>query len=423
MSPSRRRRRKSIPIPSRGLLIRLLLGGLFAVCFGWLSVAVSGASLLRAQLPEAALRFQPWDARARAAVAEQILTATQGRVTPDAARRAGDLARQALARDPTVVEAWRTLAIISTRPGQGEALFHFASSLSRRDVPTQLWLIEDAVRKNDIPGALSHYDAALRSSLASQQILIPVLISATGERRIVPPLAALLRTQPPWRTTFLTGLVAGAPNPDNLVQLLAMLGRPASPEEQRLMVGSLDHLVEQNAFGPALRLYAMLAGRAPAEQRLRNGRFDRPNVYPPLDWQLSDSSNINAEQRQAQGAGEGQSLYVHASTDARGQAARQLIFLAPGSYALSAQSGRTDLPGPEGLSWQISCASAPNSQLLNQPALPAGPAARATRGEFRVPPSGCAAQWLSLQIVSGDQPGGTEAWVGSVQIDPASPGG
>ena len=69
-----------------------------------------------------------------------------------------------------MVEAWRTLAIISTRPGQGEALFHFASSLSRRDVPTQLWLIEDAVRKNDIPGALSHYDAALRSSLASQQI-------------------------------------------------------------------------------------------------------------------------------------------------------------------------------------------------------------------------------------------------------------
>jgi hypothetical protein len=403
--------------------VRLLLGGLFAVCFGWLSVAVSGASLLRSQFPEAALKLQPWDARASAAAAEQILTATQGRVTPEAARRAGDLARQALARDPTVVEAWRTLAIISTRPGQAEALFHFASSLSRRDVPTQLWLIEDAVRRNDIPGALSHYDAALRSSLSSQQILIPILINATGERNIVPPLAALLRTQPPWRKAFLDGLVAGAPNPDNLVQLLAMLGRPASPEEQQLMGRAFDHLVEQNAFGPALRLYGMLAGRAPADQLLRNGSFDHPNVYPPLDWQLADGSNINVEQRPGQGPGEGQSLYVHASTDARGQAARQLIFLAPGSYALSALSGRTDLPGPEGLSWQISCASAPNSQLLDQPAVPAGPAARTIRGEFRVPPSGCAAQWLTLQIVAGDQPGGTEAWVASVRIEPANRGG
>jgi hypothetical protein len=404
-------------------MVRILLGGLFAVCFGWLSIAVSGASLLRYRFPEAALKLQPWDARASAGAASQILTATQGRVTPEVVRRATDLARQALERDPTVVEAWRTLAILSTRPRQAQALFYFANSLSRRDVPTQLWLIEESVRRNDIPGALGHYDAALRSSLASQQILIPVLVGATGERRIVPPLAALLRTRPPWRMAFLNALVAGAPNPDNLVQLLMMLGRPASPEEAQLMVGSIDRLAEQNAFGPALRLYQMLAGRSPAGQLLRNGGFDRPNVYPPLDWELADGADINVEQRPAPGSGQGQSLYIRASTDARGQAARQLIFLAPGSYALSALSGRTDLPGPEGLSWQISCASAPNSPLLDQPAVPAGPAARTIRGEFRVPPSGCAAQWLTLQIVSGDQPGGTEAWVASVRIDPANRSG
>ena len=405
------------------MIVRLLLAGLFVVCSGWLSIAVSGASRLRYQSPEAALRLQPRDARATATVAAQVLAATRGRVTPEAARRAADLARQALERDPTVVEAWRTLAIVSTRRGQAERLFHFANSLSRRDVPTQIWLIEDAVRRNDIPGALSHYDAALRSNLGSHQLLMPVLVNATGERRIVPSLVALLRTRPPWRAAFLSALAEGAPNPDNLVQLMTMLGRPSSPEEVQLMSRSINRLVERNAFAPALRLYLMLADRPPDGQSLRNGTFDRPNVYPPLDWQLADGAEINAEQRPAPNSGQERRLYIFASTDARGQAARQLIFLAPGSYALSARSGRSDLPGPEGLSWRISCASQPNSLLLDQPAVPAGPAIRTISAEFRVPPSGCASQWLTLQIVAGAQPEGTGAWVASVRIEPANRSG
>ncbi len=401
----------------------MLFAGLFTVCFGWLSIAVSGASQLRYESPEAALRLQPWDARATASVAAQALTATRGRVSRETARRVAELARQALKRDATVVEAWRTLAMVSTRPTQAGALFHFASSLSRRDVPTQLWLIEDSVRRNDIPGALSHYDAALRSSLASHQLLIPVLISATGERRIVPPLAELLRTRPPWRTAFLTALVESAPNPDNLAQLMILLGRPAAPDEGQLMGRSINRLVEQNAFAPALRLYLMLAGRSATGDLLRNGRFDRPNDYPPMDWQLADGADIFAEQRPAPVSGQGQRLYVNASTDARGRAARQLIFLPPGSYALTALSGRADLPAPEGLFWQINCASTPDSPLLDQPAVPTGAAARAIRGEFRVPPAGCAAQWLTLRIVAGDQPGGTEAWVASVRIEAANRSG
>lgn len=416
MSPSGRRQRKRISI-SRGMMVRLLLAGLFALGSGWLSIAVSGASQMRYQSPEAALRLQPRDARATATLASQALTPIRGRITPEAARRAGELARRALERDPTVVEAWRTLAIVSTRPGQSETLFRFASSLSRRDVPTQIWLIEDAVRRDDIPGALSHYDAVLRSNLGSHQLLIPVLVNATRERRIVPPLATLLRTEPPWRTPFLSALVEGAPNPDNLAQLMTMLGRPDSPEDVQLMSRSINRLVEQNAFAAASRLYLMLADRSSGGQSLRNGSFDRPNVYPPLDWQLADGAEINAEQRPAPDSGQERRLYLFASTDARGQAARQLIFLAPGSYVLSARSGRTDLPGPAGLSWRINCASAPNSLLLDQPAVPAGPAIRATSAAFRVPPSGCAAQWLTLQVAAGGQPEGNGAWVASVRIE------
>jgi hypothetical protein len=99
------------------------------------------------------------------------------------------------------------------------------------------------------------------------------------------------------------------------------------------------------------------------------------------------------------------------------------MFLAPGTYALSAHAGGTDVPAPEGFSWQITCANGPNGLLLDQQMALAGPAVRTVRSEFRVPPSGCSAQWLALQIASGDQPGGTEAWVASVRIHLADRGG
>lgn len=407
-------------MPSRGLAIRLFLGLIFAIGAGWLSVAVSVASLMRNARPDIALGLQPWDARARARAAENILIGTRGRITAGMARQVTELAREALERDPTVVPAWRMLALLSPRPDQAAALFHFAGSLSRRDLPTQLWLIEERVRRNDIPGALSHYDAALRSSTVSHEVLLPILVSATSERSILPHLAALLRTQPPWRKAFLDALTSGAANPDNMVQLLMMIGRPSHPlahsEEVQVMIRSINRLVEQRNFGQAARLYQVLSGSSVAGQLLRNGRFDRPNVYPPLDWQLAESADLSADQRSAQRPGERQGLYVHASTDSRGLVARQLLFLGPGTYVLTALSGRTEAAAPERLAWQIVCADPPGSSLLDQQT---GSAARTIEGAFQVPSNGCPVQWLGLHIVAGNEPEGSEAWITSVQIEPA----
>jgi len=59
-------------MPSRGLVIRLFLGLIFAISAGWLSVAISVASLMRNARPDIALRLQPWDARARAKPSREI---------------------------------------------------------------------------------------------------------------------------------------------------------------------------------------------------------------------------------------------------------------------------------------------------------------------------------------------------------------
>ncbi|MDT9096849.1 hypothetical protein RSW32_26335, partial [Escherichia coli] len=68
--------------------------------------------------------------------------------------------------------------------GAARRLFAYGQRLSRRDNSTQLWAIEDAVARNDIPDVLRHYDVALRTSPNLADILYPVLASASADPAI-----------------------------------------------------------------------------------------------------------------------------------------------------------------------------------------------------------------------------------------------
>ena len=172
----------------------------------------NGLATFRAMTLKPLLGVMPFDARAKVKSAEMLLART--RASPPAVARARTLALAALRRDPTMAPAWRLLALAASMQGrerEAARLFHFAERLSRRDLPTQLWLIEESVSRNDIPGALRHYDIALRTSLASPELLFPVLTRASGDNNVVGPLGTLLASDPPWRETFLWQLVADAP--------------------------------------------------------------------------------------------------------------------------------------------------------------------------------------------------------------------
>ena len=182
-----RRRRRSGAVRlrlSRGMMARLVPALLFAIATGWLLVVVSGANIVREVRPDLALGMMPFDARAKAKSAERL--SASPRATPAQLREARRLATEALDRDPTIASAWRTLGLVSTlrnRPGAAAGFFHTSERISRRDVPTQLWLIEEAVARNNIPAVLHHYDVALRTSRASHPLLLLILIAATARRR------------------------------------------------------------------------------------------------------------------------------------------------------------------------------------------------------------------------------------------------
>src|SRR5688572_19979749 len=136
-------RHRSSPQPmslrlSRGVLVRILIGGALGVAAIMLTLSVSAAALLRNALPEVALRWSPHDARAAARSAEIMMTT---RVGP--AERAQALARSALQRDPTIASAWRTLGLVAAASGKSEEatrLVLLAQDVSRRDLATQIWL-------------------------------------------------------------------------------------------------------------------------------------------------------------------------------------------------------------------------------------------------------------------------------------------
>jgi tetratricopeptide (TPR) repeat protein len=425
MPAHRRRRKKRQFTLSRDLIRRLLFVIPFVIVAGLATVSVSGANIFRAppaDRPDFAMAFQPSDARAHARAAQKLF----GQTERGAARFAEveRLALDALRRDPTVVPAWSllgTVAIARNQPARAAAMFRFSSRLSHRDLATQLWLIEERVQANDIPGALAHYDTALRASDDAYPVLFPILVAATANDGIVPPLARLLNTGPPWRRAFIERLVAGPPpDPERFVRLTGMIAGSLSAEEKNVVAMALPGLVERRQYRPALALYGQLAAAPRGAPLLRNGGFDQDVRYPPLDWQLTEGTEFGARQ---EAFGEsGRRLQIFGASGTGGTAARQLLLLPPGAYEISVQTGAESDVRPARLNWTIQCGDAEGTPLLRQD-LPV----RAAPGRFGVRfhvPGGpaCVGQWLAFNLVADFDQGGAAAWIDAVTLRPLAGG-
>jgi hypothetical protein len=362
----------------------------------------------------------PFDARSKARAAEQQIAEVRSPNDPKLAE-AARFASEALERDPTIASAWRTLGLVAAIRNEAGAgrLFRIAEGVSRRDTPTQLWLIEDSVRRNDIAGALVHYDVALRTSNTSYELLLPILVSAMDNDGIVEPLARLLRTDPPWRRWFLEKMTDHPPAGQNAARLLELTGRPGPMEEQALVAHLVEIYAVNRQYGPAMRIYQTLhLNPGSGASLVRNGGFDQDNSVPPLDWKFEQGDDVGADQQPSPNGASGRVLQVYSESGAGGVVVSQLLMLPAGRYDLAAQSGASPDVRPANLQWQILCAHDQAIKLLELAAPTALPAGQRQQGEFSVPAS-CPAQWLALSIrADSGQPGGIGGWVDNVGIRP-----
>ncbi|HEX8553575.1 MAG TPA: hypothetical protein VF695_02605, partial [Sphingomonas sp.] len=182
--------------------IRIILALLIAMG-GYVGVAHSLSLAVEDRNPARAHALFPGNGSATAQFARARFSDRQ---EAGANSKAAKLARLALRQDPTTIQAVTTLGFQAQLRGelpQARRLFAYAQQLSRRDLQTQLWAIEEAIRRGDVPGALHQYDTALRTSKIAPEILFPILASAMAEPAVRQGLVATLARDPAWAALFI----------------------------------------------------------------------------------------------------------------------------------------------------------------------------------------------------------------------------
>ncbi len=375
--------------------------------------AMLSASLYLSRIdPVRAVALWPGNSLARANMASNGLLAKMQRSSAPAARAA---ASAALTAQPGNVAAARVMALAASLNGdEPRALrwLRYGEQQSRRDLSTQLALIEYAVNRGEIAEALRHYDRALRTEPESYQQLFPILFAASAEAAVREPLIALLRQRPFWREFFLSQLTGG-PTPFAITApiVAAVSLDPAVPREREILSRTITKGVGENRLAAARRFVP-----GPASIGIRNGGFEASNNWPPFDWALADDAELGSVIEQGVRDGRGSALFLDARNGRSGEVAHQAEVLPAGRYMLTLAAGDVTGAMDERPLVTIRCAGS-NTALLTW-RLPTLPTAGAQlRAPFTVP-QGCTGQLLSI-TASSPANEGTDAprpWIDDVAV-------
>lgn len=373
------------------------------------SVMVSLGNIMRSSAPGRALTFVPFDAQARANLAAQQF---QQRANRQAAQETATLAKEAIAREAIYAPAYRALgfARLFLNDQAGARVLQFSDRISRRDLQTRIWLIENAVGRGDVNGALRHFDIALRTSTAAPEILFPVLDNAITEPAIAVAVTKLFATDPPWLRAFAEFVVARGQNAVALSSIMTRLPAGLTQVDAPTRAALISKLVSDNEFEPARSLYRTVAADRDKAGPVRDGKFAQEPLWPPFDWAIVNGLDFGAEIAAGQGG-----LAFWAQPSVGGTVARQLIFLPKGQYALESSATQSASDRFSGPIWHVRCAGTEQRELAALP-LPSA-SDRPLRSRLRfVVPERCATQWLELEVRGGLDDRAVEGRVNSVAI-------
>jgi len=380
-----------------------------------LALALTAVLMLRDSLayvvrpadPALALRINPGNADVAASRAEQLL-----RDDPASRAEAEALARRALRRSPVSAAGARMIAAardVAGDPAAARRLMAYAASLSRRDLPTQIWLIQDAVQHNDVRRALHHYDIALRSSEASKPLLFPVLIKALGQPAVVTGLVDTLTARPKWASGFLDLAASQAQDLDGLAALIRGIALHGYALPEAVLAEASARMVDARRYDIAWQVYA--AGDPHAvRDRIRDPDFLRLGLAGgPFAWAIVSGNGLSVEPRHY---GARAALAYRAATGAGGVVARQLLILPTGSFRLSGVVPDRAV-GSTPIVLRLTCAA-------NGPSFAAISADTPVFARPFAVPASCPAQWLEIVVDGGDNPLGASGAVGGLRISPLS---
>jgi hypothetical protein len=388
-------------------VIRLGLAVLLAA-IGYAGVRHALALTARRNNPAQAHGLAPHDGRITALLAERRFVEGRDASSQAAATR---LARRALHQDPTAVEAVATLGLqaqVRGRTKEARRLFAYAQTLSRREIQTQLWAIEDAVARNDIPAALRHYDIALTTSKGAPDILFPVLTGALSEPTVRRSLVPILARRPVWASGFIAHAAGSTSDPLSVAALLQALARARVPLSATAQTGVVNNLILGGRIDEGWRYYASLRPNAD-RRRSRDADFSA-NLETPsvLDWIPVNDAGIAVSAR------DGVADFGVPPTSG-GVLLRQIQLLPPGTYRLEGRSRGIE-QAPRALPyWVLSCR---DGREFGRVVVPNSAIAKGVfHGRLTVP-RGCPMQTLALVARPSDEITGVTGQIDHVRLAP-----
>ena len=389
-----RRRGRALALP-KGVLTRTTI---VLVCAGLaVAVGIKGAAIRLARSdPRAASLLAPYDARA-AITAARAEASAGAKVASPLVR---SLTQQALERDATIPAA------IEMRAAQAEAqndaarekrLFELSSAISRRSLPTRLWLIQHSVDAGDVAGALENFDVALRTSMAAPDVLFPVLANASSDPSLAVPIARILDRPEDWRESFLHFAITEAHAAPGMAAVVTRMRDRRLIVDKQIDQSLVGELVAEKQFDLARRVHDAFSPSA-GRDLVADALFADSRMTYPFGWELIQTGTSGAQRVRSEGRS---ALEYQVSPGGGGQAATQLLTLAPGDYRLTVTTAR---PANDRVSqpfWTLTCGDEDEGQLalLDQPSVAEASAAV----DFTVP-DGCTGQWLALTLRSSDEP-------------------
>jgi hypothetical protein len=369
------------PSLARTLVIAMLTGLVLLFVF-----STSMAGIFRYDNPALALRFAPWDAVANSAIADQQLQS--GDFVNDLGTVVGH-ARSALTRSPLSPSALRVLGLVDElqgQPARARIYLEAAGRLSRRDLGTQLWLINDRVAREDVPGALTHFDIAMRTSVIGRTILFPILGNALDDPALSGPIFSVMSKEPNWLHDFVV-VCNQQGRAVSIARYLPGLSRKRTPSAAELTQITIDQLVRENRYVVARALFGQSMDKIQSATQVFDSQFEGLTGFAPFVWAVSTDSKLSAVLAQP-------GLAIAADRNSSGIAISQTMALPPGNYSLATRGVVTQ---GGSASWAIRCLPPAPTWIVKLDVARRGETPPTVPVQFSVP-SKCEGQLLALTV-------------------------
>ncbi len=314
-------------------LIKALVCALAGAAVAWFAGSDAVANNTKAIYPDNALWYQPNQNVALIAKSERMMSENPNKQPTEQLRA---MATASLKAQALYAPALRMLGLTTGEP-RATALIDLAQRASRRDLLTQIWLIEKAAEADQLEKALSHFDIGLSISSGSEQggnaLLLPVLSNAMEDPQIRTSFAKLVRQKPVWLGTALGYIISGNKQPEFVADMLIQAGPlPKEAEYRTFETLMLSQLRAANKTQEALRYYLSLPGVNKAVSN--DPRFLKTNInqgYAPIHWTVL-AANANEGRFVELDDSDLLALEGDSGSGARGQIAEKNIYFPPGLY-------------------------------------------------------------------------------------------